>query len=309
VTPPPDSEERQPIVDSHHHLWDTVDNPYPWLEPAPPDAPVGVMGDLTGLPRPWLIDDYLAHARPLGIVKSVHVEALWGGDPVDEVRWVQGIADEHGFPHGIVGRADLAAADVGETLDRELEAPNLRGIRQCVNWDDEDPGRRFCEAPALMLDAGWRRGFAELASRNLSFDLFCNPAQLLPEAVDLARSFPDTRIVLEHTGAPFDRDESGMAAWRAGMAAMAAEPNVVLKLSGMGMSDHRWTVETIRPFILEGIELFGAERCMFATNSPADLLYSSFEAIVDAFLEIVGGCSPAERAALLGETATRVYRL
>jgi predicted TIM-barrel fold metal-dependent hydrolase len=297
------------IVDSHHHLWDTVNNPAPGLEPAPPEAPVGAMGDLSGLPRPWLIDDYLARARALGIAKSVHVEALWGGDPVDEVRWVQAIADEHGFPHGIVGRIDFQAADVGDTLDRESEAPNLRGVRHCVNWDDADPGRRFCEQPALMLDPSWRRGFSQLARRGLCFDLFCNSTQLLPEAVDLARSFPDTQIVLEHVGTPFDRGEAGLAAWKQGIAAIAGEPNVVVKLSGMGMSDHHWTVDSIRPFISESIELFGADRCMFATNTPADLLYSPFEAIVEAFLEIISGCSASERAAMLSETATRVYRL
>jgi predicted TIM-barrel fold metal-dependent hydrolase len=303
------AEAREQIVDSHHHLWDTDNNPYPWLEPAPPDAPVGAMGDLSGLPRPWLIDDYLAHAPALGIVKSVHVEASWGADPVDETRWVQAIADEYGFPHGIVGRVDLRDPAVGETLDRHLESPNVRGVRHCLNWDDEDLGKRFCDQGGLMLDASWRRGFAELSSRDLSFDLYCNSTQLLPEAVDLARSFPDTSIVLEHTGTPFDRDEDGLRAWRHGMRAMAANQNVVLKLSGLGMTDHHWTTDSIRPLILESIDLFGAGRCMFATNTPTDLLYSSFEPIVEAFLEVIDGCSTAERSAILAETAIRTYRV
>lgn len=299
----------EPIVDSHHHLWDTVNNNYPWLVPPSPGDPVGVMGDLTDLPRPWLIDDYLSHTRRNGIVKSVHVEALWGDDPVDETRWVQAVADRHGFPHGIVPRVELRDPAVAETLDRHLESPNVGGVRECVNWDDDDPGKRFCDAGELMLNPTWRRGFAELAPRGLSFDLYCNSTQLLPEAVDLAQSFPETRIVLEHTGTPFDRSEEGLRAWREGIAAMAARENVVLKLSGMGMSDHHWTVESIRPFILGGIEAFGPGRCMFATNTPADLLYSSFEQIVDAFRELIADFSADERAAMLSGTATRFYRL
>jgi predicted TIM-barrel fold metal-dependent hydrolase len=299
----------EPIVDSHHHLWDTVNNNYPWLVPPAPGDPVGVMGDLTGLPRPWRIDDYLPHAERNNIVKSVHVEALWGDDPVDETRWVQAVADRHGFPHGIVPRAELRDPAVGETLDRHLESPNVRGVRECVNWDDEDPGKRFCDTGELMLNPDWRRGFAELAARNLVFDLYCNSTQLLPEAVDLARSFPDTQILLEHTGTPFDRSEEGLQAWRDGIAAMAGQENVVLKLSGMGMSDHDWTVDSIRPFILGGIEAFGPDRCMVATNTPADLLYSSFDEIVDAFRQLLADFSPAERAAMLSGTATRIYRI
>jgi len=298
-----------PIVDSHHHLWDTVNNNYPWLVPPAPGDPVGVMGDLTDLPRPWLIDDYLPHAERNNIVKSVHVEALWGNDPVDETRWVQAVADRHGFPHGIVSRAELRDPEVGETLDRHLESPNVRGVRECVNWDDEDPGKRFCDAGELMLNPVWRRGFAELAPRNLVFDLFCNSTQLLPEAVDLARSFPDTQIVVEHTGTPFDRGEEGLQAWRDGITAMAGQENVALKLCGMGMSDHDWTVDSIRPFILGAIEAFGPDRCMVATNTPADLLYSSFEEIVDALRRLLADFSPAEREAMLSGTATRVYRI
>jgi predicted TIM-barrel fold metal-dependent hydrolase len=303
------SDALEPIVDSHHHLWDTVNNNYPWLEPAPPGSPVGVMGDLTDLPRPWLIEDYLAQVERNNIVKSVHVEALWGDDPVDETKWVQAIADEHGFPHGIVPRIALRDEAVGEVLDRHLESPNVRGVREVVNWDDEDPGKRFADTGGLMLDPTWRRGFAELAPRKLVFDLYCNSTQLLPEAVDLARSFPETPIVLEHTGTPFDRTEQGLVAWREGMAAMAELDNVVLKLSGMGMSDHNWTVDSIRPFVHGGIETFGPERCMFATNTPADLLYNSFDQIVDAFRELIAEFSADERAAMLSGTATKIYRL
>jgi predicted TIM-barrel fold metal-dependent hydrolase len=295
------------IVDAHHHLWDTTNNPYPWLEPAPPEEPVGVLGDLTGLPRPFLIEDYLGYAKPLGIVQSVHVEALWGGDPVDETRWVQGVADEHGFPHGIVAHADLSDLAVSELLDRHLEFANVRGIRQCVNWHD-DPGKRFCLRGGLMSDGQWRRGFAELATRQLSFDLFCNAGQL-EEAADLAQAFPDTQIVLEHTGTPVDRDPAGLATWERGIRLMAAAPNVVVKLSGLGMTDHRWTVDSIRPFIHTTIEVFGEDRCMFGTNAPADLLYGPFDRIVKAFLDVISDASVSERRAVLGQTAQRTYRL
>jgi predicted TIM-barrel fold metal-dependent hydrolase len=131
----------------------------------------------------------------------------------------------------------------------------------------------------------------------------------MPDAARLAHAHPDTSIILNHAGMPVDRDAEGLAAWRAGMRALAAAENVTVKISGLGMVDWSWTTESIRPFVLETIEIFGVDRSMFASNFPVDKIYSSFDTLYGAFEAIVAGCSPSERSKLFHDNAERIYRL
>ena len=102
---------------------------------------------------------------------------------------------------------------------------------------------------------------------------------------------------------------AGWREWRDGLRALAAASNVAIKLSGMGMVDHRWTVESLRPYALEAIDAFGAERAMFASNFPVDRLYGSYAALWRAFEAIVADMSAAERDALFRRNAERIYRI
>jgi predicted TIM-barrel fold metal-dependent hydrolase len=116
-------------------------------------------------------------------------------------------------------------------------------------------------------------------------------------------------MVVNHTGMPLDRDEEGLAAWRTGMRALAAVPNVTVKISGLGMVDHNWTEAGIRPFVLGAIDYFGPDRAMFGSNFPVDKLYSSFDALYGAFENIVASFSESEKAKLFHDNALRVYRI
>jgi len=91
--------------------------------------------------------------------------------------------------------------------------------------------------------------------------------------------------------------------------ALAAEPNVSIKISGLGMVDHRWDAASLRPFVREAIEAFGADRAMFASNFPVDRLYSSYAQLYTAFDELTRDASASERGALFGLTARRIYRM
>ena len=142
----------------------------------------------------------------------------------------------------------------------------------------------------------------------LSFDLQLYPAQMA-DAAALAHAYPDVPIILNHAGMPVDRDEEGVRLWHRGMRELAAAPNVVVKISGLDTVDWNWTVETIRPFVLQTIELFGVSRCMFASNFPVDKLYSDFDALYAAFREITKPFSADERRMLFHDNAARYYRL
>ncbi|MER8370608.1 amidohydrolase family protein [Mesorhizobium sp. M0902] len=188
------------------------------------------------------------------------------GDPVGETRWLQEIANKRGFPHGIVGYADLSQPDVGDLLDRHMEYPNFRGMRQPMNYHP-DPAKTYLARPEVSRTPEWRRGFRELAKRGLSFDPQLYYPQM-SEFLELARDFPDVQIILNHTGMQVDA-----------------------------------------PSIEEAIAAFGVGRSMFATNFPVDKLFSSFDAILNAFKEITIAHPHEERLALFHDNAARFYRL
>lgn len=295
-----------PIVDAHQHFWDLGRNYLPWLCDRPP-VPFRY-GDYEAIRRNYLPEDYFRDAARHDVVRTVHVETEWDpDDPVGETRWLQDIVARSGFPHAIVAQARLDRPDVEEVLDAHCRLPGVRGIRHkpraAPSPDAVEPG-----APGSMGDRAWRRGYALLGRYGLSFDLQ-TPWWHLAEAAGLARDFPDTQIILNHTGLPADRSDEGLDAWRRAMAGVAAEPNVAVKISGLGQPGRPWTVEANGPVVRDTIAIFGVERCMFASNFPVDSLVATFDAIFDGFKEIVADFDRADQLRLFHDNAIRYYRL
>ena len=154
------------IIDAHHHIWRHADQP--WLNG--PTVP-RIFGAYDAIRRDYPISEYLGDIKDNGVVASVYVQTNW--DPsrcIEEIAWVQSIADAHGFPHAITGFADLAKPDVAATLDAMRPYTRLKGIRQQVHWH-ENPSYRFAPRPDVIAGADWRRGLAQLAPRGLLFEL------------------------------------------------------------------------------------------------------------------------------------------
>ena len=295
-----------PIVDAHQQFWDLERNYLPWLCD---ERPVPFRyGDYRALRRNYLPADYLRDAARHHVVKTVYVETEWDpADPVGETRWLQEIIAASGFPHAIVAGARLDHPGVEAVLAGHAALPRVRGIRHKPKAASS-PDRVERGAPGSMGDPAWRRGFALLEEYGLSFDLQ-TPWWHLAEAADLARDFPATSIILNHTGLPADRSAGGLAGWRAAMANLAAEPNVALKISGLGQPGRPWTVEENRPIVLDAIRIFGVGRCMFASNFPVDGLCADFDTIFTGFKTIVQGFAEAEQRRLFHDNAVRIYRL
>ena len=293
------------IIDPHQHFW-KLDAPhgYPWLQKRPLGP--SVAGDLARIAHDYLIPDYLADTAGFNVVKSVHIEAI-AKDPVGETEWLQGLADEHGFPHGAVVRASLRQPDVERELERQCQFSIVRGVRDILNWH-KNPSVSYIERSDLLTDPAWLRGFALLKKYNLSFDMQLYPLQMM-DAAGVARRHPDMSIILNHAGMPVDRDPESLDHWRKGMRALAACDNVTVKVSGLGMVDWNWTTESIRPFVLETIDIFGVDRSMFASNFPVDKIYSDFATLYRAFFEITRDFSPTEKAKLFHDNAERLYRI
>ncbi len=285
-----------PFVDTHVHYWDLKDDSlyYSWLQP---DWIHPVLGNIDALKvLRYMAPQYIAETRFQHVTKAVHVQAALGiEDPVEETRWLQEQADATGFPHGIVAHCDLASPEAEATLERHLQYANLRGIRDFGQGD-------------YLVDDTWQRGYGLLAKHDLVFCLDVLPENL-PKARALAERYPDVVLCIDHAGFPRQRDREYFEMWKRGMNDAAAAPNTVVKISGLGMCDNQWTVDSIRPWVEACIEAWGTERSFFGTNWPVDRLYSSYGDVVDAYAEIIGGYSRAEQEALFSRNAERVFRI
>jgi predicted TIM-barrel fold metal-dependent hydrolase len=295
-----------PIVDAHHHLWDFGRNPYPWLQD-PVQIPFRY-GDYSAIKRNYLPADYRRDSSAFNIVKTVHMEAEWErSDPAAETRWLTTINAEHGFPNGFVGHGEPHRADIAEVLAAHAKSPLVRGIRHkpTAAGSSADAKRG---AAGSMDDPVWRRGYALLEGHHFSFDLQ-TPWWHLDAAAELARDFPRTMLILNHTGLPADRSDEGLAGWRRAMETLAREPNAALKISGLGRKGLPWTLEANGPIIRDAIAIFGADRCMFASNFPVDSLAGSYQTIFQGFLDATTNETPENRRKLFHDNAVRIYRL
>jgi predicted TIM-barrel fold metal-dependent hydrolase len=295
-----------PIIDAHQHFWDLDHNRHPWLQDTPPTA--FRYGDTTALRRNYLPQDYRRDCVGCRVVKTVYVEAEWDPqDPVGETRWVSALAAAQGIPNAIVAQAWLDRADVAEVLAAQAAFALVRGVRHKPRAAAA-PAAVTPGAPGSMGDARWRAGYALLERHGLHFELQ-TPWWHLAEAVELARDFPRTNIVLNHTGLPADRSPQGLAGWAAAMAALAECSNVALKISGLGLPGRPWRVADNAPIVRQAIATFGVERCMFASNYPVDSLVASYDTIMGGFKAIVADRPEAERRALFHDNAARIYRI
>jgi predicted TIM-barrel fold metal-dependent hydrolase len=290
-------------VDSHFHIWRQAD--LPWL--VGPMQP-RIFGPYEPIRRDYPMTEYLADIEGTGVEKAVYVQANWAPERAeDEVCWVEEVARETGWPHGIVGYADLTVADARAQLDRLARYPRLRGVRQQLHWH-ENTAYRFAARPDLCLDPSIQRNVARLADYALAFDLQVFARQM-EGACLLADAAPRTTLVLQHAGMLEDLSDRGRAEWRDGMRALADRPNVVAKLSGLGTFIHRNDPAHVAWLVSETVALFGADRCLFGSNFPIEKLWTDYGSILAAHGAAAGGLSASEREAVFHGTARRVYRL
>ncbi len=292
-----------PIVDAHQHFWNIAQNYHPWLRDEPPIA--FRYGDYSAIRKRYLPDDYFADVAPHKVVKTVYVEAEWDpSDPIGESRYIANLRRETNFPSVTVAQAWLDRDDCASVLEQQAAFDFVRSVRHKprANSSAQDA------APGGMNDAKWRAGFARLAPLGLHFDLQ-TPWWHLADAAGLARDFPDTTIILNHTGLPSDRSAEALASWQRAIKTLASCPNAMIKISGLGQRGQTWSVDANRVIVLAAIEAFGPARAMFASNFPVDSLCASFDTIFSGFRTIVSDFSASEQRALFHDNAMRIYKM
>ncbi|WP_137893398.1 amidohydrolase family protein [Ramlibacter sp. 2FC] len=296
-----------PIVDAHHHFWDLALNPHPWLQQRPL-IPFRY-GDYSAICRSFLPEDYRRQVGPHRVLRHVLMEGEW--DPQDaagEARWVQALASQTGAPHAMAAQAWLDRDDLDELLAAYAQLPLVRSVRHKPRSVARDAHRPDYAAPGSMRCPRWRAGYARLEAAGLMFELQA-PWWHFAEAAELARDFPRTRIVINHAGLPAERDPVSLAAWRRALEAMAGQPNVFLKISGLGVAGRRWTPELQTGVVGDAIRIFGWQRCMFASNHPVDGLVASLDQIFQGFKTLTAGLPREQRLALFCDNAAGLYGL
>ncbi|MDP0929686.1 amidohydrolase family protein [Paracoccus onubensis] len=306
----------QPIVDSHHHLWRKPEGDFllPELQ-----RTIGSGHHVVASVAIECGNSFRTSGRQemrcVGETESI-VSAIRGARP--------------GICAGIVSHADLHLDTAVDVLDAQIEAAEgrLRGIRQKLRWDRSGIGLFGQRGqPDLITDPGFRRGFALLAKRGLIFDAWVYHPQL-QQVAELARAFPDTTIVVNHCGGPLGvgpyegRLDDVLVQWRAGINALAACPNVVMKIGGLGMLYYGFNFHqrpkapksaelaaAWRPYVDICLAAFGPDRAMMESNWPVDRQSCSYRSLWNAFKRLTAGASENERAQLFHATARHVYRL
>jgi len=288
------------IVDSHFHIWRQAD--LPWL--VGPMQP-RIFGPYEPIRRDYPVAEYLADCSPCSVTEAVYVQANWApARHLDEVAFVSQASDESGFPIAIVAYADMLAEDVRPQLDALAQNPRVRGVRMQLHWH-ENPIYRFASGPDLCRDPKLQANVGRLADYGYSFDLQVFAPQMAG-AAELAAACPKVTFVLQHAGMLEDLSPEGIKHWRDGMRALAGQPNIVSKFSGLGTFLRRNDPAHIAFVVAETLALFGAERCLFGSNFPIEKLWTTYPELIGAHRAAV----PAGVADhVFSHTARRVYRL
>ncbi len=291
------------MIDAHFHVWRQAD--LPWLMgPMQPR----IFGPYEPIRRDYPMAEYLADIAGQGITKAVYVQANWPVERAEaEAEWIERLGLETGWPHATVAYADMTVADARPAFDRLARFPRVRGIRQQFHWH-ENPQYRFAARADLCDDPVVQKNIGCLADYGWAFDLQVFTGQMVG-AARLATACPKVKFILQHAGMLEDLSGQGREEWRAGMAGLAACPNVYAKLSGFGTFLHRLDPTEIAWIIRETVAMFGAGRCLWGSNYPIEKLWTGYAALLGAHRQGAKGLSQSDQDAIFNDTAARVYRL
>jgi predicted TIM-barrel fold metal-dependent hydrolase len=253
------------------------------------------MGDVTGMSRRFDVPTYLRESAGWNVEKLVNVAAATGRNSIDEALELDQRAETDGHPDAIIGGLPPtdSVAEALELIDRQRTAARLRGVRPMGAFEGPLPSDEVLRA---------------LQERDLVFEVMTHPDQLEAAARGL-EGHGDLVVVIEHTGWPRSASDEEFALWKVGIDALAAVgDNVICKLSGLAMPLESMSAEAFAPWIEHSIEVFGAERCMFASNFPVDGMHGTFDELYSTFSAVTAGLDEAARDQLFAGTAERVYR-
>lgn len=272
------------MIDAHVHLWDLAVRDQPWITAASP------------IRRSFGLPDLRAVLAGTPVERVVLVQVL---NDAGETADLLATADDD-LVAGVVGWADLADPSIADALANPAGTGRLVGVRHQALAETDPAG--WLTSPAVG------RGLAALERAGLPFDLMLRPEHL-PAAVTVARSHPSLRFVLDHLGKP-PIAAGRVEPWASAVRDLAREPNVGCKLSGVQtVAGPNWTPADLAPFLQATLDAFGPDRVLFGSDWPVSAQVASYRQVVEVAEQACRTLSAAERAAVLGGNARRVYGL
>jgi L-fuconolactonase len=276
------------VIDAHHHVWDLSVRDQDWIT-----GP-----EMAAIRRAFTLDDLRPAARAAGVTATVAVQTVTVADETPELL---ALAAADPLVGAVVGWTDLTSPAVTDEIARLGACPGggyLRGIRHQVQ---SEPDPDWLRRPDVL------RGLRSVEAAGLCYDLVIVPRQL-PAAAYAAAAVPGLTMVLDHAGKPPVAGD--LRGWARGLAAFAALPNTVCKLSGLVTEAAAGAPAAVFTPVAETVlDAFGPDRVMFGSDWPVCLLASDYDRVVTLARTLTAGLSATGRAAVFGETAARVYRI
>ncbi|MGC6439227.1 MAG: amidohydrolase family protein [Candidatus Puniceispirillaceae bacterium] len=286
-------------IDAHHHLWKLDAVSYPWLEAQGVDR---FFGNPTPIQRDFLLDELRSLGGPHNVTGSVHIQ-VGAADNFAEASYIDGVANASPDWHMVqVAAADLEAEDALLQIERLKGLSSVRGVRQIIGRAPKEDAASGTHN--LLRNPAFKEGLAALSQHQLSFDLQLIP-DVMEEAGQLFASLPELPVVLCHGGSPYDRSAAGLAQWADALKHLSALDHIYVKFSGLGMFEHDWTPDSLRPILSELWNQFGAERIMFGSNFPVCSLSSSYADLVALYEAFMPASAQDD---FFGKTARAFYR-
>ena len=284
---------QQKIIDTHFHIWDLKNN-YPWLEN---------MNDY-GLNNNYFLNNFLDDAKKLNLSKSVHIQAeIIDQNKIFETEWLQKISNNHNsnFPNAIVGFVDLSSKNFISDIEKHCQYKNFRGIRQILKSTKDDE--------SFLKNDIWINNLKYLEKYNLSFDLLIFFHQY-KSATNVIKKYPNILFIINHCFWP-QNSENDFNNWAKALKSISSFDNVVIKISGFGEWLKNCSLSNIKPYILETIDCFGLDRCMFGSNFPVDKQISNktYEFFWNIYFETTKNFSDDEKNKMFFYNAEKYYRI
>ncbi|MGH9430359.1 MAG: amidohydrolase family protein [Terriglobia bacterium] len=271
-------------IDTHQHFWKYNAGEYGWMD-----------GRMESIKRDFLPPDLEPWLRETGIDGTIAVQAR---QTPEESGWMLELAARFPFIKGVVGWVDLRSPGVAEQLEKLAENPRFVGVRHVLH---DEPDDRY------MMREDFRRGVAQLASFDLTYDLLLFPRHL-PAAVEFVRLFPNQLFVLDHIAKPFIK-KGEMEPWARDLRRLAEFENVFCKISGMVTEAewNQWSPSDFTPYLDVVLESFGTHRVMVGSDWPVATLAATYAEVMGVASDYLAKLSGSERAAVWWNNAKNFY--
>ena len=271
-------------IDAHQHFWRYQPRRDTWIT-----------DEMSVLKRDFLPGELIAEMAKNLVDRSIAVQA---DQSEHETQFLLELAHQHPTIAGVVGWTDLTARDLPKRLEYYLQFDKLCGFRHIVQAEPDDQ---------FMLRGDFVRGIEFLKECSFTYDILIYAKQL-PAAIGLVERFPEQRFVIDHMAKPAIRTRE-ISMWSQGMRALAANPNVHCKLSGLVTEAdwRRWKPDDFKPFLDVVFEAFGTNRLMFGSDWPVCLLAGTYQRVKDLIVGYTAGLSESEKDNIFGLNAARFY--